>query len=620
MAKPGFLKQLKNQPAAVEVSVPEKPASVEVKSTEPKAVRDPTRHIVIKLQRLTAQDIKKHKRRSSEHHLTAAKKLKPTVVETPAPVVEPVAPVPEKLPKNTDLNHTFKDILAKEPVCRICNEKEENIVDHYVSYHCSENYASRFSFDEIINLTPAEVDPILDAKGKRRIKYECFVCNQSITSSLVGVIYHISSHTGEFSFRCDVCDLEKPFKKDIQKHIEDSKQAAKKKKGIKKKTETSDCKDGKPIHYYRYPENDNELKGYYCKFCYFFQINKANIIKHVKDQHDRVYNREDCVDEKLILKFKQEGSSDEEKDEGGMENMDIDETCESTTISVCSEVPPIIETILPDITVKAEVIDLEASPEIIDVPINPANNQPPTKIEDDLLMNLPDKENHLIPKNTIINSKIIRIFALYKCMDDGCYFATNLADEFTKHIESKQKPNTLFTCSYCIKGVKGQFAKLLTEHVRSTHGFCRYQCNECFYRSNQLSNVLVHKRSAHLLKGNLDVIDCLNALPEEMVKLLHSNDKKSMLQMCKCVVCPPPLMKVSTEEMEKHIFQSHHVVSREKMFDNFYCLYCKYSCKEKYDMKQHMSSDHSSHYLKVARVIDSVKKGGESVSIFLHLH
>ncbi|KAL5277079.1 hypothetical protein ACFFRR_002355 [Megaselia abdita] len=602
VARPGFLKQLK-KPVKEVVEPPTTTTTI----PEPELPTG-TKQLVIKLQRLSNEEISKYKRKNPEPASNVAKKpkLNPKTKPPEEPVITPVAaPGPEKIPKNTNTNHTFEDLLKKDYTCQICVKKQDDPVDHYISYHCTECYGSRLLFDQLINFTPAEVEPLIDAKGKKKIKYECFVCTQVITSSLVGIIYHISSHTGEYSFRCEECDLEKPFKKNIQKHIEDAKAAAKKKRGPKKKNEPLGCKDSKPIHYYRYPDNENELKCYYCKLCYFFQINKANIIKHVKDQHERVYNREDCVDERLILKFKEEGTNQER----GEATMDIDETCDSTTMSACSEVPPAIENepgTTADITIKTEMIEVENQSlqnEPVKVPEIPVKQEV-------LEVDLPDKENDLIPQNTIINSKIIRIFALFKCMDEGCNFATNLPDEFTKHMDSKNKRNELFNCCYCTKAVKGQFTKVLTDHIKNRHGLCRYQCNECFYRSFNLSNIMVHKRSAHALKGNLDVLDCLNALPDESAQMLRNKDKKNVQQMCKCVVCPPPLMKLSTDEMEKHIFQSHPLVSREKMSDNYYCLFCKYCCKEKYDMKQHMSTEHPVNFLKAAKIVDSAKKQG----------
>lgn len=553
--------------------------------------------------------------------------------------------------KNTNRAYTFEDIFKEDTKCLICNAKSSDIVDHYVSSHFSECYISRLQFDQIINFETAELKPIEDSKGKLRVKYDCFVCKKTINNTLVGIIYHISSHTGEFSFRCEICDLEKPYKKDIQKHIEDSKNE-KKKKGTKKKQEKPSCKESRAVHYYRYPDNDNELKCYYCKDCYFIQINKANILKHVKEHHNKVYNRENYVEEVLILKFKDEDNGKVTEttgnvDKEGTVDMEIDETCDSATISVCSQVE--LPSSVPDF-IKTEVLDLgeettkaindveideaisskeipaatasnvEPSPapiEIIENPLDSSENPVPVKVENESdIIEFPDEENDLMPKGTIINSNIIRAFALFKCMDPGCLFATNLSDEFTKHIQNKGKLDTLFNCCYCSKAVKGQFSNILTEHIKNKHSVCRYQCNECNYRSFNLSNILVHKRSTHPLKGNLDVIDCLNALPADMARSLQIKDKKSMhLQICRCPVCPPPLMKVTTEEMQNHIEQSHPCVSRDKMPHNYYCLFCKYSCVEKYSMKEHMSIEHHINFLYTAKIVDTIYKRDGNVSI-----
>lgn len=289
---------------------------------------------------------------------------------------------------------------------------------------------------------------------------------------------------------------------------------------------------------------------YYCTKCYFYRKSESDIADHIKKKHNKVFNVSDFVAEMKILRLKQE----------------VDEE-------------------------SAEQISIEDKDDL--------SNQSVPSIKKKNCFTINNQIDQRIPNSSILTSNMARILALFKCMDNGCNFATNLPNEFTKHMESKPTPYTELECPYCRISFKMKPSKHLTDHIQDKHGLCRYQCNECYYRSSELSNVLVHRKLEHKTNEILvsHVIDCYNALADGMVEILECNKS-----LGRCIFCPVSDMKYSIDGLEQHIIDTHSSIERQILENKFYCLFCVYGSEKAYQIKQHMAVQHPSNELKAIQI------------------
>lgn len=105
-------------------------------------------------------------------------------------------------------------------------------------------------------------------------------------------------------------------------------------------------------------------------------------------------------------------------------------------------------------------------------------------------------------------------FALYKCMLDKCVYATNTKDSFEIHIkmhdqvidyfekenffdnnQTRDKLNKFRECAYC--NYKSKANHQLIEHMEKMHRRCIFQCSNCFYRTIEVDNILLHQKTYH---------------------------------------------------------------------------------------------------------------------------
>ncbi|OTF78221.1 hypothetical protein BLA29_005011 [Euroglyphus maynei] len=99
---------------------------------------------------------------------------------------------------------------------------------------------------------------------------------------------------------------------------------------------------------------------------------------------------------------------------------------------------------------------------------------------------------------------------IYKCdpFHDECFFTSNDATIFRKHIDQKHSDRSLF-CFYCIKSDDDRHKHCssgsncfdnsteLTDHITEKHSCLAYQCNLCFYRAYSFDHVLFHQAFEH---------------------------------------------------------------------------------------------------------------------------
>lgn len=110
-------------------------------------------------------------------------------------------------------------------------------------------------------------------------------------------------------------------------------------------------------------------------------------------------------------------------------------------------------------------------------------------------------------------------FALYKCMFGKCFYATNSMEFFRKHMEMHDQVIDHFKyknfldnqirdklikfreCAYCHYASKANYQ--LIEHMENVHRRCIFQCPQCFYRTIEVDNMLLHQKTYHPTDENV---------------------------------------------------------------------------------------------------------------------
>jgi len=168
--------------------------------------------------------------------------------------------------------------------CKLCSAQCKSIVSHYKNFHQdSEVLISRLPEEEAMRAIAEasesnyKEEEGIAKTGKRTRKqagiFICRICDYSATFA-VNFYEHLSSHTGEYRFKCGECKYEAPTRHSLKGHF-----------------------------YYRHPElkgfdgvritvlapgPSNDAKfvfGYLCSSCNYIQLLKHNIERHISLKH-----------------------------------------------------------------------------------------------------------------------------------------------------------------------------------------------------------------------------------------------------------------------------------------------------------------------------------------------
>lgn len=98
----------------------------------------------------------------------------------------------------------------------------------------------------------------------------------------------------------------------------------------------------------------------------------------------------------------------------------------------------------------------------------------------------------------------IALTAQFKCLGTSCSFYTSEGEIFRKHLLFHNKftnidSSNFMSCAYCHFTCQGT-PEALINHIVQEHGFDRFQCHYCFYRSCVDFNVLTHQNNYHKMK------------------------------------------------------------------------------------------------------------------------
>lgn len=177
--------------------------------------------------------------------------------------------------KNTNQNIYYSNPLYRT-LCMLCLKNEHYLVAHYVKRHPKhEVYIARPS--------PAMAAAIRAQNQvfefhKQKVAGLCFFCETSKNIMKMGWAQHIMTHTGEPLYACTQCDFHS-----------------------KTKTKHPNCNSPMFETIYEKNQSKDTCIGFMCKECNYLQINKANIVAHLTNEHEYRATEVDEHFEKITL-------------------------------------------------------------------------------------------------------------------------------------------------------------------------------------------------------------------------------------------------------------------------------------------------------------------------------
>uniref|UniRef100_A0A1A9WVU8 C2H2-type domain-containing protein n=1 Tax=Glossina brevipalpis TaxID=37001 RepID=A0A1A9WVU8_9MUSC len=531
----------------------------------------------------------------------------------------------------TELNTRF---------CILCTAKPADLTYHYIRKHKTESYVSRLTWTQLDDLLVRTNFAELQKSPNNhpaRYKVTCIFCELVLIQPFMSLYDHYSKHTGEYAYTCTNCSFIKPFRADILSHQLNSK----------------NCRRANLKIMYRYPPNTMVIHLHYCSICNYVQLNKANVLKHLREQH----STREAVDSnvsKCILTAIQiaadtqacESTSnltnmesklnDTKTDDAGLQKTPLcglneisDELDEE--ITVCNE--PCPEEIEIDDHIKKlkffenQVIQNSLSLTETDCPINSNGSiafakisstsmeQHPTQLKCEELdvsdMDVVPLTQFSEKSEPTLNESPLRYRAfpenftylgLYKCMADDCYFSTDEADQMLSHLNdhanSECPPVEYLQCAYCVLRLGDcNTAQELVNHIQLKHQHDVYQCSLCSYRSCDASNVSIHQLLRHPYTPN----DCFIYMCANQEITCEPTNSYLMMRKAESVqkiTCPYCTTKFfATNHLKKHLEIIHKMANIEMdVLKTYSCIYCPTSDRDQKSIRIHLAIHHPGEF------------------------
>ncbi|PNF25661.1 hypothetical protein B7P43_G00631, partial [Cryptotermes secundus] len=240
--------------------------------------------------------------------------------------------------------------------CKLCLVQCKNIVPHYKNYHPeSEVLISRLPVDEASRAISEALESDYKEdigstecgkkKKKQAGKFICRICDHTAAFAL-NFYEHLSSHTGEYRFRCGKCSYEASTRHSVKGHFYYHHPELKGVESVQATVLT--------------PGPPNEAKfvfGYLCSSCNFVQLLKQNTEKHISLRHPSESNAKSiCINMSKITPNDTVESESKHvcTDEGAKEssdnepdNMSFDAESRNGE-EVCNVVSPVITEMTPE--------------------------------------------------------------------------------------------------------------------------------------------------------------------------------------------------------------------------------------------------------------------------------
>lgn len=108
---------------------------------------------------------------------------------------------------------------------------------------------------------------------------------------------------------------------------------------------------------------------------------------------------------------------------------------------------------------------------------------------------------------------LVTQFALYKCMHDDCLFSTDKEEKWMEHMndhmklidvlqnngdlsnEMRRKNIKFRECPYCKAELRSNDE--VSRHIETEHRRSLLQCKHCYYRANEMDNIVLHHENCH---------------------------------------------------------------------------------------------------------------------------
>lgn len=135
----------------------------------------------------------------------------------------------------------------------------------------------------------------------------------------------------------------------------------------------------------------------------------------------------------------------------------------------------------------------------------------------------------------------VSLLCLYKCMSRSCAFTTNNRFFMEQHLQLHENLHNANTsgrkcwleCAYC--DIIATNNNVLLAHIDAEHATCGFQCNLCFYRSRDPTNVVVHQKTYHptgnVIKKILIMPDHLKSFGDDEWKSMQESLRKNVLPL-----------------------------------------------------------------------------------------
>lgn len=191
--------------------------------------------------------------------------------------------IPKVLTANDFKDKSYFQTADHSLECKFCdyNAVGLNIVRHYKEQHYEEEVLpsrlSRNCAEILINESIKENFGILnpeqfgDSKSRHKnIYFKCIFC-ELIFYDFIIFYDHITDHTGEYRYKCKMCEHIYPNENELEKHILEH-------SNYDKTDGISQILQPNPIQIIK-------LFGYLCSFCNYVQLHYNNIEKHMTLRH-----------------------------------------------------------------------------------------------------------------------------------------------------------------------------------------------------------------------------------------------------------------------------------------------------------------------------------------------
>lgn len=317
-----------------------------------------------------------------------------------------------KTAKNIDPDmHSLKKIVD----CPVCDKPAKlSVVNHFVTAHPDiEVFTSR--------LAPAVADTLRNAKngevvaerfqpeGRRyqTFSHICYFCNVSKSMTKLFWMNHIAKHTGYYQYRCNDCSRK-----------------------FSEKSTTHMCKGENNLSKIPQPQFGNKkiLMAYICDLCNFVRLNRPDIEKHLRCEHETTDIKQ--YKEVVLLAFpKRHRKGHEQEEEGGEEEEDASDSSSDE------------EVVSPKKRRKVKVDDEEK-----DVPeVSPAKKTIRSRVVNtEAFISEPKEDDGLFDKDTM---KLMKDMSFSASKDGECTARSNraksIAEKLSERFNSVHEDNAI---------------------------------------------------------------------------------------------------------------------------------------------------------------------------------